>query len=118
LYLGNLDPRRDWGYAGDFVRGMWLMLQQPVSDDYILATGETHSVRELCELAFSYVGLNYEDHIVRDVRFIRSIEDTLRVGDATKAERVLGWKPTVTFQELISMMVESDVKAIHGSSVT
>ena len=118
LYLGNLDPRRDWAYAGDFVRGMWLMLQQPSPDDYILATGETHSVRELCELAFSYLGLNYADHVVQDSRYIRSTEDTLRVGDTAKAARVLGWAPTVTFQELITMMVEADLKAIQEGSAT
>lgn len=118
LYLGNLDPRRDWGYAGDFVRGMWLMLQQPVPDDFIFATGETHSVRELCGLAFSHLGLNYEDYLVQDVRYIRSTEDTLHVGNTTKAARVLGWMPTVTFQELITMMVESDMKAIKEGSVT
>ncbi len=118
LHLGNLDPRRDWGYAGDFVRGMWLMLQQQIPDDYILATGETRSVRELCELAFSHLGLNYEDHVVQDARFVRSTEDTLRVGDTTKAAKVLGWKPTISFQELITMMVESDMKALKEGPVT
>lgn len=113
LHLGNLDPRRDWGYAGDFVRGMWLMLQHPVADDYILATGETHSVREFCNLVFSHLGLNYEDHVVQDAKFIRTSEDTLRVGDATKAAERLGWKRTVTFQELVTMMVESDMKYLR-----
>lgn len=118
LYLGNLEPRRDWGYAGDFVRGMWLMLQQPVADDYILATGETHTVRELCELAFSHLGLDYKDHVVQHDKFIRSTEDTLRVGNSAKATGVLGWKPTVTFRELIIMMVESDMKGLQKGSVT
>jgi GDPmannose 4,6-dehydratase len=116
LYLGNLDARRDWGYAVDFVRGMWLMLQQDVPDDYVLATGETHSVRELCEVAFSHFGLDYRQYVVEDARFVRPAEDTLLVGDPTKAARVLGWKPTISFHELISLMVESDMKAVSERS--
>jgi GDPmannose 4,6-dehydratase len=113
LKLGNLDSRRDWSYAGDVVHAMWLMLQQTTADDYVIASGETHSVRELCELAFSHLGLNYEDHVVQDVTLMRPTEKSLRVGDPSKAVKMLGWKPTLTFQELVKMMVESDLKAVQ-----
>ena len=110
LHLGNLDARRDWGFAGDYVRAMWLMLQQDRADDYVVATGETHSVRELCELAFGHVGLSYEDHVVIDPAFMRPAEVDVLTGDATKTERVLGWKPEVSFEELVGLMVDADVE--------
>ncbi|MGC8787278.1 MAG: GDP-mannose 4,6-dehydratase [Anaerolineae bacterium] len=113
LRLGNLDARRDWGFAGDYVRAMWLMLQQDKPDDYVVATGKTHSVRELCELAFSYVGLNWEDHVVVDPELIRPADVDLLVGDASKARRVLGWQPTVSFEELIQMMVDADLALLR-----
>ena len=113
LYLGNLNSRRDWGYAGDYVRAMWLMLQQEKPDDYVIATGETHSVQELCEIAFGQVGLDWEKHVVQDERFMRPAEVDLLVGDASKAHRILGWQPKVTFQELIAMMVQTDLEALE-----
>ena len=113
LYLGNLDSQRDWGYAGDYVRAMWLMLQQPEPDDYVIATGKTHSVRELCQVAFDCVGLNWEDHIGIDPRFLRPAEVDQLVGDASKAKRLLGWEPTVGFTQLIEMMVDADIKALQ-----
>jgi GDPmannose 4,6-dehydratase len=108
LYLGNLDAKRDWGYAGDYVEGMWLMLQQPEPDDFVLATGETHSVREFLDEAFSYAGLAWKDFVVIDPRYFRPTEVDLLVGDASKARRILGWKPTVGFQQLVRMMVDAD----------
>jgi len=112
LRLGNLDSRRDWGYAGDYVRAMWLMLQQDRPDDYIVGTGETHAVRELCERAFSCVGLDWQDYVVQDPRFIRPAEVDLLVADPSKAREVLGWKPNVSFGELVQMMVDSDLKLL------
>jgi len=117
LRLGNLDARRDWGYAGDYVRAMWLMLQQPTPDDYVVATGETHSIRELCEEAFGYVGLDWQEYVVQDPRFIRPAEVDLLVGDPSKARQVLGWEPEVNFSQLIRMMVDSDLELLkeeHG----
>ena len=109
LYLGNLEARRDWGYARDFVEAMWLMLQQPEPDDYVVATGENHSVRELCQEAFGLVGLDYRHHVEIDPRFYRPSEvDDLR-GDFSKARRVLGWAPRTSFKELVRLMVEADV---------
>jgi GDPmannose 4,6-dehydratase len=116
LRLGRLDARRDWGFAGDYVQAMWLMLQQPQADDYIIATGETHSVRDFCELAFAYVGLDYRDFAIEDVANCRPAETGLLVGDPAKACRVLGWKPKVTFQELVRMMVDADLKMIHDDA--
>lgn len=113
LRLGNLDSRRDWGYAGDYVRAMWLMLQQEQPDDYVISTGETHSVRELCEAAFSHAGLNWEEYVVQDERFMRPAEVDLLVGDASKAGRVLGWEPAVTFRELVEMMVDADLEKLN-----
>jgi GDPmannose 4,6-dehydratase len=113
LRLGNLDSRRDWGYAGDYVQAMWLMLQQEEPDDYVIATGETHSVRELCQVAFDCVGLNWQDHVVVDEKFYRPAEVDLLIGDASKAHAKLGWEPSVTFKELVEMMVEADLKALH-----
>lgn len=112
VHLGNLDAQRDWGYAGDYVEAMWRMLQQDEPDDYVIATGETHSVRELCEIAFGHVGLNWQDHVVVDERFYRPAEVDLLVGDASKARAMLGWKPTVDFESLIKMMVDADLKAL------
>jgi GDPmannose 4,6-dehydratase len=109
LRLGNLEAQRDWGYAGDYVEAMWLMLQQDAADDYVIATGETHSVREFCELAFGHVGLDYEDFVVQDERFFRPAEVDLLVGDASKARAVLGWKPKTSFEELVHLMVDADL---------
>jgi len=109
LALGNLDSRRDWGFAKDYVRAMWLMLQQDEPDDFVVGTGETHSVREFCQAAFGHVGLNYEDYVVQDPRFYRPAEVDLLVSDPSKAKKVLGWEPTVNFQELVSLMVEADL---------
>jgi GDPmannose 4,6-dehydratase len=113
LRLGNLDAQRDWGYAADYVRAMWLMLQQDTPDDYVVATGETHPVKELCELAFSAAGLNWEDHVVIDPAFLRPAEVDLLVGDPAKAERVLGWRREVDFPTLVEMMVASDLKSLQ-----
>ena len=109
LRLGNLDARRDWGYAGDYVEAMWLMLQQPTADDFVIATGETHTVRELCEVAFARVGLDWRKHVVVDSAHVRPAEVDTLIGDARKAHRVLGWEPKVTFQHLIEMMVDHDL---------
>ncbi len=113
LRLGNLEARRDWGYAGDYVRAMWLMLQQDEPDDYVIATGETHSVREFAQLAFDYLGLNYEDYVVVDPAFFRPAEVDLLVGDASKAREKLGWEPQVSFEELVRLMVDADMDALR-----
>ncbi len=110
LRLGNLDARRDWGYAPDYVRAMWLMLQQDKPEDYVIATGETHSVRELCEIAFGHLGLDYKDYVVQDPRFYRPAEVDLLVGDASKAREKLGWEPKVSFEELVKLMVDADME--------
>jgi GDPmannose 4,6-dehydratase len=110
LVLGNLDARRDWGFAGDYVRAMWQMLQQPRPDDYVVATGETHTVRELCELAFGRAGLRWEDYVCIDPQLVRPAEVDLLLGDAAKAKRVLGWTAEVGFAELIAMMVDVDLE--------
>lgn len=112
LHLGNLEARRDWGFAGDYVHAMWLMLQQAAPDDYVIATGETHSVRELCEVAFNRVGLNYQDHVVQDPKFFRPAEVDLLVGNPEKAGQKLHWEPRVTFRGLVEMMVDADLAAI------
>jgi GDPmannose 4,6-dehydratase len=112
LRLGDLDARRDWGFAGDYVRAMWLSLQQSMADDYIVATGETHSVREFCEIAFSHVDLKYEDYVVQDCEAFRGPESVLLVGDPAKAKRILGWAPSVTFEELVRMLVDADVRSL------
>jgi GDPmannose 4,6-dehydratase len=109
LPLGNLEARRDWGYAGDYVEAMWRMLQQPAPDDYVIATGETHAVRELCEIAFARVGLDWEKHVLVDPKLVRPAEVDLLQGDAAKAKRVLGWQPRVSFRQLIEMMVDADM---------
>jgi GDPmannose 4,6-dehydratase len=113
LHLGNLEARRDWGFAGDYVRAMWLMLQHPEPDDYVISTGRTHTVREFCRLAFEAVGLNYEEYVVEDARFVRPAEVDLLIGDPSKAKRVLGWTPTVTFEELVGRMVEADMARLR-----
>jgi GDPmannose 4,6-dehydratase len=109
LYLGNLDAKRDWGYAGDYVEAMWLMLQQDEPDDYVIATGETHTVREFCELAFARVGLDYRDHVAIDPRYYRPAEVDLLLGDGAKAREKLGWSPRVSFAGLVNMMVDADL---------
>jgi GDPmannose 4,6-dehydratase len=109
LRLGNLDAKRDWGFAGDYVRAMWLMLQQPTADDYVIATGRTHSVREFCRIAFSHVGLDYEKHVAVDPQFVRPAEVDLLLGDCSKATRQLGWEPEVSFERLVTMMVDADL---------
>jgi GDPmannose 4,6-dehydratase len=110
LPLGNLDARRDWGFAGDYVDAMWRMLQQDTPEDYVVGTGRTWSVRQLCECAFQAVGLDYRDFVVRDERFMRPAEVDVLVADPTKAHKQLDWKPTVSFQELVTMMVEADLE--------
>ncbi|MGB4678066.1 MAG: GDP-mannose 4,6-dehydratase, partial [Aggregatilineales bacterium] len=110
--LGNLDARRDWGFAGDYVEAMWLMLQQDEPSDYVVATGETHSVQDLCEVAFSYVDLDWREHVVQDPRFMRPAEVDLLVGNPAKARARLGWEPRVSFEELIHMMVDADLAKI------
>jgi len=111
LYLGNLDAKRDWGFAGDFVRGMWLMLNHNEPDDYILATGKTHSVREFCEIAFKHVDLDYRDYVEIDPRFYRPAEVDVLIGNYSKAKEKLGWEPKVTFDELVKMMIEADLES-------
>jgi GDPmannose 4,6-dehydratase len=112
LWLGNLDAQRDWGYAPDYVRGMWLMLQQDEPDDYVLATGETHTVREFCELAFERAGLDWAEHVRFDPRYQRPAEVDALLGDSSKAREKLGWKPTVNFNELVEIMVDADMAAL------
>jgi GDPmannose 4,6-dehydratase len=116
LYMGNLDAKRDWGYAKDYVRAMWLMLQQDQPDDYVIATGETHSVREFLDLAFGHVNLNWEDYVEFDDRYLRPAEVELLIGDSTKARQKLGWEPSVTFRELVALMVEADLQALGYTS--
>ncbi len=113
LRLGNLEAKRDLGFAGDYVRAMWLMVQQDVPDNYVIATGETHSIREMCQVAFGHVGLDYEDYVVVDQRFVRPAEVDLLVGDPSKAGQKLGWEPQVSFTELIHMMVDADLAALE-----
>jgi GDPmannose 4,6-dehydratase len=110
--LGNLDAKRDWGYAKEYVRAMWLMLQQPEPDDYVIATGETHSVRDFVELAFDYAGLDYRKYVVVDPSFYRPADVSLLLGDATKAQSRLGWRHTVGFETLVRDMVDADCAAI------
>jgi len=112
LRMGNLDAKRDWGFAGDYVKAMWLMLQQDKPDDYVIATGETHSVREFLELAFARAGLNWKDYVVVDPKFLRPAEVDLLLGDPTKAKKQLGWKTGVSFPELVNMMVDADMARI------
>lgn len=113
LFLGNLDAKRDWGYAKEYVEAMWLMLQQPEGDDYVVATGETHSVREFLEVAFEHVGLNWQDYVEIDPRYFRPAEVELLIGDASKAREKLKWEPKTTFVELTKLMVDADVLALQ-----
>ena len=113
LRLGNLDAKRDWGFAGDYTRAMWLMLQQPTPDDFVVATGETHSVEEFCEIAFSRAGLDYRDHVVVDPAFVRPAEVDLLIGDASHARDTLGWQPEVDFTSLVEMMVDADLSRME-----
>ncbi len=114
LRLGNLDAQRDWGFARDYVRAMWLMLQQDHADDYVVATGETHTVREFCQLAFDRVGLDWEKHVVVDEKFFRPAEVDLLIGDPAKAAKVLDWRPETSFEELVHLMVDADVDLLSG----
>ena len=114
LRLGNLDSKRDWGFAGDYVRAMWLMLQQETPDDYVISSEEDHTVREMCEVAFSHVGLDYEKHVVVDPKFYRPAEVHTLLGDCSKAKKKLGWKPEVSFVRLIQMMVDADVERVEA----
>ncbi|MEW6497554.1 MAG: GDP-mannose 4,6-dehydratase [Cyanobacteriota bacterium] len=116
IYLGNLDAKRDWGYAKDYVNAMWLMLQQDEPDDYVVATGETHSIREFLDVSFGYVNLNWQDYIEFDSRYLRPAEVDLLIGDPAKTQQKLGWKPSVTFEELVALMVEADLRALGLSS--
>ncbi|MCL4160961.1 UNVERIFIED_CONTAM: hypothetical protein GTU68_038475 [Idotea baltica] len=112
IRLGNLDAKRDWGFAGDYVKAMWLMLQQEKPDDFVISTGETHSVRDLVETAFGVVDLDWEKYVKMDERFMRPAEVDLLIGDCSKAKEALGWKPEVSFQEMIKMMVENDIEEL------
>jgi len=116
IFMGNLDSKRDWGYAKDYVKAMWLMLQQEQPDDYVVATGETHSVREFLDLAFGYVNLDWQNYVEFDQRYLRPAEVDLLIGDPTKAQQKLGWQPSVTFPELVSLMVEADLQAVGCTS--
>ena len=118
LRMGNLDAKRDWGFAGDYVRAMWLMLQQDVADDFVVASGETHSVRKFLEIAFAHVGLNYEDYVVIDPEFIRPAEVELLLGNPAKAKQKLGWEPQISFEQLVTMMVDADMDRQMGKTVT
>ena len=122
LLMGNLDAQRDWGFAGDYVRAMWLMLQQDAADDYVIATGRTHSVREFCRIAFESAGLgSYEQYVRMDPRFMRPAEVDLLIGDPSKAKQQLGWTPEITFEQLIEMMVQADIdrlRALAGASTS
>ncbi len=113
LRLGNLEAKRDWGFAGDYVRAMWLMLQQPTANDYVIATGETHSVHELVEIAFAHAGLDWKNHVKVDKAFLRPAEVDLLVGDPTKAKKELGWQPSMTFPQMVKMMVDADIARLQ-----
>jgi GDPmannose 4,6-dehydratase len=117
LRLGNLDARRDWGFAGDYVKAMWLMLQQDKPDDFVVATGETHSVEEFLNVAFGHVNLDWHDYVVQDERFMRPAEVDLLVGDPSKAGKKLGWEPDVSFEQLVQMMVDADIKLLQAGRV-
>jgi GDPmannose 4,6-dehydratase len=117
LRMGNLEAKRDWGFAGDYVRAMHLMLQQPQPDDYVVAIGETHSVRELIEVAFSHVGLDWQKHVISDPAFYRPAEVDLLIGNPAKAKRLLGWQPEVTFEKLVHRMVDADLKRLGGNPI-
>jgi len=110
LRLGNLEAQRDWGFAGDYVEAMWMMLQHSTPENFVIGTGETHAVREFCELAFGYVGLNYQDYVVQDPRFYRPAEVDLLISDPSRAQAELGWRRKVSFKQLVEMMTESDLQ--------
>ena len=114
LALGNLDAERDWGFAGDYVEAMWLMLQQDEPGDYVVATGETHSVQRFCEIAFGHAGLKWEDHVVIDPKYLRPAEVDLLIGDPTLAEKTLGWRRRTSFEDLVTMMVDADIELLSG----
>ncbi len=116
LRLGNLDAKRDWGFAGDYVRAMWMMLQQSEPGDYVIATGENHSVEEFVKIAFAYLDLDFKEYVKIDPRFVRPAEVDILLGDASHARKILGWKPTVSFEELVKMMVDSDIERLSGSA--
>jgi len=116
LHLGNLDARRDWGFAGDYVEAMWMMLQQDHADTFVVGTGETHSVREFCEIAFGHVGLDYNDFVVRDERFYRPAEVDLLISDPSKSRSMLGWEPSVSFKDLVVMMVNADLERLKKNA--
>jgi GDPmannose 4,6-dehydratase len=113
IYLGNLDSKRDWGYAKDYVRAMWLILQQDKPDDFVIATNETHSIKEFLDLAFNYVNLDWQKYVEFDERYLRPAEVELLIGDSTKARKQLNWEPSVTFEELVHLMVDADIKALE-----
>ena len=115
LRLGNLDSQRDWGFAGDYVEAMWLMLQQEEPDNFVIGTGETHTVREFCEIAFSHVGLDYQEYVIRDEKFYRPAEVELLISDPTKARTILGWESKTNFKELVTMMVDADMKRLSNN---
>jgi GDPmannose 4,6-dehydratase len=114
LYLGNMEARRDWGYAPDYVRAMWLMLQQEMPDDYVVGTGQAHTVRDFVELAFAHAGLDWMDHVQIDQRYFRPSEVDYLCADTSKARKALGWEPTVTFEELVQIMVEADMQDVEA----
>ena len=116
LRLGNLEARRDWGFAGDYVEAMWMMLQQDVADNFVVGTGETHSVGEFCEIAFAHVGLDYNDYVIQDERFYRPAEVDLLISDPSKAHAVLGWEREVSFKDLVTMMVDADMKRLSSKN--
>ena len=115
VYLGNLDSKRDWGYAKDYVRAMWMMLQQDAPDDYVVATNETHSIREFLDIAFGYVNLDWHDYVKFDERYLRPAEVDLLIGDPSKAKEKMGWEPSVTFEGLVKLMVDADIQALEES---
>jgi len=117
LQLGNLDAKRDWGFAGDYVRAMWLMLQQDEPDDYVVSMGENHTVREVCEIAFKHLGLNWEDHVSVDEHLFRPAEVDILLGNPEKAKKQLAWEPTVSFEDLIVMMTDADIRRLDGENV-
>jgi GDPmannose 4,6-dehydratase len=116
LSLGNLDAKRDWGFAGEYVQAMWRMLQQEQPEDFVVGTGETHAVREFCEVAFNHVGLNYQDYVVQEARFLRPSEVDLLIADPAKAHQKLGWSPRIHFKDLVAMMVEADLKRLQNGN--
>jgi GDPmannose 4,6-dehydratase len=117
LHLGNLDAKRDWGFAGDYVRAMWMMLQQDKADDFVIATGESHSVRDLVDVAFNHAGLDPGEYVKLDPRFLRPAEVDHLIGDAARAKQVLGWQPDVDFRQLVTMMVDADLERLSSAPV-